>query len=73
MSDFEEKDLLVNLSLTITRGLTPEKDHDMTDLDILLIISPTTNEDHKFNVTKDERKYIHWRMGEVCFISPHSA
>lgn len=48
-----KKDSLVNLSLAITRDLTPEKDHDMAGLIIPLITSQTTNEGHKFNVTKD--------------------
>jgi hypothetical protein len=44
MLGFKE-DLLLNLSPAITRGLIQEKDHDMAGLVILLITSPTTDED----------------------------
>lgn len=41
MSDFEEKDSLVNLPLNNYEKFDPEKDHDMDGLIILLITSPT--------------------------------
>lgn len=62
MLGFKE-DLLVNLSLAITRAWTPEKDHDMTGLVVLLITSPTTNEDHKFDMTKNQKNYVHLANG----------
>jgi len=51
MLGFKE-DLLLNLSLAITRAWTLEKHHDMAGLVISLVAFPITDEDHKSDMTK---------------------